>query len=242
MGADRRQPVDELKPTVFLSYAWDDDQSFVRRLRTDLEAAGIAVWQDERDLPSRGPDLPAELRAAIDRADRFVPAIGPAAAKKGCTADTNLFVEWNYARAACKAITAVLRRGDPALIPADFAASQWFDMRDESNYATKLNDLISRLGEPARVGVLHLVPELPRGFLPRQTYLTDLRNRVLGETAQAVITSKQQTAALQGMGGVGKSVLATRSPVTVRPAVASLMGCSGSRLALSPPRTTSSIR
>lgn len=53
------------RPRIFLSYSWRDDKPFVEQLHAGLEAAGFDVWRDERDLPSRGPDLPDELCLAI---------------------------------------------------------------------------------------------------------------------------------------------------------------------------------
>ncbi|KAI9129470.1 hypothetical protein ON05_034655 (plasmid) [Acaryochloris sp. CCMEE 5410] len=54
------------------------------------------------------------------------------------------------------------------------------------------------------------VPELPPHFLPRPQTLKALRERVLNNLAQPVVmTGHQQRIGVQGMGGIGKSVLAT---------------------------------
>ena len=64
------------------------------------------------------------------------------------------------------------------------------------------------------LGELFNVPTLPENFLPRPEDLNTLKAAVLGKNRQAVaVTSKTasggQNVSIQGMGGIGKSVLAT---------------------------------
>jgi hypothetical protein len=204
-----RALLDELKPTVFLSYSWDDDKPFVERLYRDLTKAGLKVWWDEENLPSRGNTLRQELINAIAKADRFVPVIGPVALEKGATEGSNINLEWEFVRESCKAITAVVRDGDPEAMPEDFYARLWFDFRDDAEYDAKMDSLVKRLGdEVAQPGTLSGVPSLPANHLPRPDDLASLSDLVLSDTRSTVVSSAKRTAALQGMGGVGKSVLA----------------------------------
>jgi NB-ARC domain len=54
------------------------------------------------------------------------------------------------------------------------------------------------------------VPNLPPHFLPRPVQLNFLKNQVLANTNQPVaITGKSRSVGVQGMGGIGKTVLAT---------------------------------
>ncbi|MFH7025535.1 MAG: NB-ARC domain-containing protein [Heteroscytonema crispum UTEX LB 1556] len=54
------------------------------------------------------------------------------------------------------------------------------------------------------------VPNLPPHFLPREEQLNPLKNKVLADTNQPVaITAKSRHVGVQGMGGIGKTVLAT---------------------------------
>ncbi|MBW4611140.1 MAG: hypothetical protein KME22_29025 [Hassallia sp. WJT32-NPBG1] len=54
------------------------------------------------------------------------------------------------------------------------------------------------------------VPNLPPHFLPREEQLNPLKNKVLADTNQPVaITGKSRSVGVQGMGGIGKTVLAT---------------------------------
>ena len=54
------------------------------------------------------------------------------------------------------------------------------------------------------------VPNLPPHFLPREEQLNPLKNKVLADTNQPVaITAQSRSVGVQGMGGIGKTVLAT---------------------------------
>ncbi|BAY24597.1 WD-repeat protein [Calothrix sp. NIES-2100] len=60
------------------------------------------------------------------------------------------------------------------------------------------------------LGNLTNVPELPPHFLPRLEELAPLKQKVLSPTKQPVgITGKSRRVGVQGMGGIGKTVLAT---------------------------------
>ena len=65
------------------------------------------------------------------------------------------------------------------------------------------------------MGELFNVPTLPDNFLPRPEDLAALKDAVLGQSKQAVaVTGKAavgggRNVSIQGMGGIGKSVLAT---------------------------------
>ncbi len=54
-----------MKPKLFLSYARDDDEPFVRRLYEDLVKAGFEVWFDRVSMPSRQLTFYQEIRDAI---------------------------------------------------------------------------------------------------------------------------------------------------------------------------------
>src|SRR5262249_36098913 len=84
------------------------------------------------------------------------------------------------------------------------------DFRLSRSYDKGLMELLRLLREqvsplaPFRT----LVPALPPHFLPRRRDLDRLNNLVLTDVERpVVITSAKQTTALQGMGGIGKSVL-----------------------------------
>ncbi len=60
------------------------------------------------------------------------------------------------------------------------------------------------------LGKLSNVPESPPHFLPRPEELQKLKDIVLSETNQRVVdTGRMRRVGVQGMGGIGKTVLAT---------------------------------
>lgn len=67
-------------PRLFLSYARDDDEPFVKRLHADLAQAGFTVWFDRESLMSRGLTFHHEIKDAIrTEVDRLVYVGGPIA-------------------------------------------------------------------------------------------------------------------------------------------------------------------
>ena len=61
---------------------------------------------------------------------------------------------------------------------------------------------------PRSMGKLHGVPELPPHYLPRAAYLAGLKQKLLAGGANVGITGQSSAVGLQGMGGIGKTVLA----------------------------------
>ena len=118
--------------------------------------------------------------------------------------------EWRCALELCIAVTPVLRLGDYNLMPAELSVHHCPDARPERPYADALAELVRVLADPVPpLGALHDVPSLPAHFLPRDADLAFLRETLLADVQRpTVITSAKQTASLQGMGGVGKSVIA----------------------------------
>jgi tetratricopeptide (TPR) repeat protein len=200
--------VAENPSSVFISYSWNDDKPFVEKLDQDLRGEGITVWRDEKNLPSRGTALREELRNAIDAADRFLPVIGPEALKS-----QNVQLEWNHARAQCRAIVPILRKGDSSLIPEDWRGTDaplYFDFRDDSAYAETLGALIGRLKEaPELPGAFKgdAILQPPEGAIPRKEMVT-LINLLRPDRTTAAITGRKGVGTAYAPGGLGKSVLA----------------------------------
>ena len=106
---------------------------------------------------------------------------------------------------------ATLRLGDFVLIPKSLSRFHSVDCRSERPEEGALEELLRLLAEPvpALAPFLTEVPRLPPHFLARKNELRRLEGLVLADVQRStVITSAKQTAALQGMGGIGKSVLA----------------------------------
>lgn len=205
-----------LNPTVFLSYARGDDERFVRRLHDDLEAAGFDAWFDRVDMPQRPLTFHQEIEDAIRERDRVIYIAGPAAA-----ASDYLRQEWRFALALDRPVLPLLRIGDfEDVLPGQLALTHCEDFRDDAEYEARLNRLIVNLRQPEPpLGHLKGVPSLPRTFLARphlmrrvkEALLVDLQRPVVVTGAAATAEDQgdaPQQIGVQGMGGIGKSVLA----------------------------------
>jgi hypothetical protein len=101
------------KPRLFISYARNDDEPFVKRLHGDLTRAGFDVWWDRVSMPNRGLAFTKEIADAIAAAERVLLICGPAALKSDYVTR-----EWTFAlEEACKVITPVVRICDFADVP-----------------------------------------------------------------------------------------------------------------------------
>jgi len=191
---------------IFISYARDDDEPFVKQLYQDLTENGIDVWWDHKAMESRGRTFLQELRDAIEGSDRLIAVIGPNAV----TSDY-VKAEWEHALLFAKGVVPILRCGDYDLVPSDLSKLHCPDFRKERPYNEALEELLDILATPVpELGpFLTAVPSLPPHFLPRFDEIARLGENVLADIQRpTVITSAKQSTALQGMGGVGKSVTA----------------------------------
>ena len=193
--------------TVFLSYSRHDDEDFVKRLYTDLTEAGFTVWYDRQSLMSRGKTFHQEIKDAIHtEVDRLIYVGGP-------NATLSLYVreEWRFALECDDVmVIPILRKGDYDQVPGELSLLHCEDFRDDSLYGTALAKLIRSLHEPnPKLGGLFAVPSLPPHFLARPDLMARVRDALLVDlqTTQ-VITSADARVGMQGMGGIGKSVLA----------------------------------
>ena len=84
------------------------------------------------------------------------------------------------------------------------------DFRTDANYDERLATLKRQLAEPvAPIGQFHNVPALPPHFLNRSEALDTLRELVIADVDKpTLISAEKRTTAVEGMGGLGKSVLA----------------------------------
>lgn len=195
------------KVRVFLSYARGDDEPFVRRLHDDLTAAGFTVWFDRDSLMSRGLTFHQEIRDAIRcEVDRIVYVGGPKAALSPYVKEEwQLGLQFDHV-----VVTPILRLGDYPEIPGELGLLHCEDFRDDTNYDASLANLVTHLIQPnPKLGALLGVPDLPPHFLARPELMRRVKDALLVDlqTAQ-VITSADSSVGVQGMGGIGKSVLA----------------------------------
>jgi WD40 repeat protein len=202
---------------LFLSYARDDDEPFVARLCTALATAGFEVWFDRASMPSRQLTFHQEIRDAVTACDRLILIIGP-------NAITSDYVtqEWRFAYfEAVKCVNPIVRLDGAAaarkkidgysLIPGDLRLIHAEDFRDDSQFDAHLVNLIRQLNDPLTpAGKLVAVPELPPHYLDQPARLAALRDILLADLQKPVVVSGARArVGLQGMGGIGKSVLAS---------------------------------
>ncbi len=193
------------KPSLFLSYGRNDDEAFVAQLYADLKNRAFEVWWDRKSMPSRDRTFTQEIRDAIDRHDRLILIVGPAA-----MASKYVRQEWGYAREAQKVIIPILRVGDYTLLPQELSRLHCPDFGPSRPYGEALEELLRILQEPVpEVGSVRRVPAYPPHFLPRAEQFERLKELVLADVVSpAVITAARRTTVLHGMPGSGKSVLA----------------------------------
>jgi len=192
---------------VFLCYARNDDEPFVHRVYDALTAAGFDVWFDRVSSPSRQLTFHEEIREAITACDRLILVVGPNAVTSEYVTE-----EWRFAYfEAVKWVNPILRLGDYNLIPEDLRVIQAEDFRDDAQFDKHLADLIRQLAvPPPPVGKLVGVPELPAHYREQPDRLVELRDLVLTDLRKPVVLSGAAgRSGLRGMGGVGKSVLAS---------------------------------
>jgi WD40 repeat protein len=67
---------------------------------------------------------------------------------------------------------------------------------------------ISSAPFPPNIARLHGVPNLPPHYLPREDVLAEIKQKLLVGDASIAITGQGQAVGVQGMGGIGKTVLA----------------------------------
>jgi hypothetical protein len=72
----------------------------------------------------------------------------------------------------------------------------------------RAESVISSAPFPPGLARLHGVPDLPPHYLPREADLSGLKEKLLAEGALLGITGKSSAVGVQGMGGIGKTVLA----------------------------------
>jgi WD40 repeat protein len=201
---------------LFLSYSRSDDEPFVWRLCEGLKAAGFEVWFDRVSMPSRELSFSQEIEDAIMAHDRLVLVVGP-----GAAASDYVTHEWRFAfHQAVKCVNPIVRlngadaAGKPIdgydLIPEDLRGPHAEDFRDDAQFDLHFENLVRQLSDPLPpIGKLVAVPDLPPNYIEQRDRLANLRDMLLADLRKpVVVTGDAGRVGLQGMGGIGKSVLA----------------------------------
>jgi len=199
---------------LFLSYARSDDTEFVAKLYHDLTHHGFNVWWDMKEMPNRALTFLQEIRDAVHEADRLIAIIGPNAIKSDYVR-----AEWEHALLFCKGIVPIMRIGDYNSIPPNLNEDLFTnvpklhcpDFRDKRPYEEAIQELLRILSQPlVQLGDLTGVPPLPPHYQLRKDDLIQIGKIALEDTqAPVVITAEKDSSVLYGMGGIGKTVLAS---------------------------------
>src|SRR5215469_3154389 len=188
---------------VFISYAHRDGADLAQRLQKDL-ATKFDAWLDTKRL-SIGDIWSSEIEQAIDRADVVLALLSAGSFTSDiCRAEQGRALD----KGKCVLPLRVHRDCD---IPLQLQTRQWLDFSNLRLYPEQLPKLIESIEKrvgvvlPAELLIRHNnAPSLPQNFVNRPELLEALRNTLFteGENRNTAIT------AMQGMGGIGKTVLA----------------------------------
>jgi WD40 repeat protein len=190
---------------IFISYAREDGAELAQRLRTDLVSNGFKPWIDARQITG-GDSWTDEIERGIDGADAVLALLSPG----------------SYASRICRAEQLRALRKDKLVIP--LLAKTAFDIplhlepcnfRDFTGvmpYDTQLHVLLEDLRESRDGANLKAeyrctyvtAPPLPLNFVARPEEQHDLRQVVMANTDAIGVA----LTALEGMGGIGKTIMA----------------------------------
>jgi 1,2-phenylacetyl-CoA epoxidase catalytic subunit len=189
---------------VFISYARKDGRALALQLRDDLESANHEVWLDTANIGG-GADWALGIEQAIDN----------------CTIALVLLSAGSYVSEICRGEQLrALRQGKrviPLLVQADADRPVYLehlnyrDFSNASGYADALNALLTEIetGEIVELPEAYRqtstnAPSLPDHYVERVGALDDVRQALLSDNTDRRVA----LTALQGLGGIGKSVLA----------------------------------
>ena len=189
---------------LFISYAHRDGGGLAARLQRDLQAQGFDVWLDKHRLLG-GDVWTKEIELAIDRCD-----VALALLSTGSYESDICRAEQQRSLAKRKPVIPVRVQRD-CDVPLPLQTRQHVDFSRDANYPESLHQLLTSIRK--NLGVIappdtqpryNNAPPLPDNFVDRPEILTDLRNALFQDAPNRNIA----LTALQGMGGIGKTVLA----------------------------------
>lgn len=193
---------------VFISYCWVD-KNFVWSLADRLKAQDLSVWIDKREIEP-ADRIPEQVQKALVECDILILMWSQASSRSDWVKD-----EWNAALAYRKrTIPCVL---DDMTLPGRLEDVLYIDFRDREQ---GMQMLLQALAKPVDRPPKHIfsshpdldqrIQNIPYGnnpnFTGRQEYLDTLRRLLVFEKTTAIT----QPVSISGLGGVGKTQIATR--------------------------------
>ncbi len=200
--------------SIFISYA-HADTSFVQRLQADLQQRGFAAWVDVAGL-SGGQQWRRELEAAIDRSQVLLVVLSPEAVDS-----RYVQIEYGYAIDEGKLVIPLYCRA--CHVPMELRNTQWVDF--QHSYEQGLEALLHALHQYTRTSpvlapsgssspltsrpVMQHPVERPWNVpYVRNSFFTGrdpLLTRLHEQLSQSKSAALNQSAALSGLGGIGKT-------------------------------------
>jgi WD40 repeat protein len=189
-------------PAVFLSYAREDGSELAQRLQHDLAAAGFDAWLDMQQVGG-GARWTVEIEGAIDRAQVVLALLTPGSYASGmCRAEQLRSLRKG------KCVIPVFTGYGAEVVPIHFEGRNWRkypeQWRDLLGDIERLNGAVLPEGyRDTRVSYITTPPTVAN-YIDRPEAFRSLRDRLLGADGHRAIA----LTALEGMGGIGKTVLA----------------------------------
>lgn len=190
---------------VFISYARKDGAELAQRLQADLQQRGYEPWLDKQRIEG-GASWTNSIEEAIDAADYLLALLTPGSYRSEiCRAE-----QLRSLRKGKCVIPLMAQQGCD--IPLHLEAKNYRDFSVGRKYHQSLNELLTDLRdrngvplkEEFRVTSYITVPPLPVNFVERPEAVAALRNALMADDGGRHVA----LTALQGMGGIGKTVLA----------------------------------
>ncbi|MBZ0280696.1 MAG: TIR domain-containing protein [Anaerolineae bacterium] len=190
---------------IFISYARKDGRELALRLQADLQNAGLSAWLDTNEIDG-GASWSSDIEQAIE----------------DCDVTLTLLSRASFISEICRAEQLrALRKGKrviPLLVqpdadrPLHLEHLNYRDFTDTTQFDEQFVTLLTDIREGKatnlptnRQQTPNNAPKLPENFVARLEELTALRRAVMGDDTDR----KVALTALRGMGGIGKSVMAT---------------------------------
>jgi len=193
------------QPRVFISYARKDGKDLAQRLKEDLKNKGFEAWLDTQRIDG-GASWTDTIEHAIDEADYLLA----------------LLTHGSYRSEICRAEQLrALRKGKcviPLLaqansdIPLYLEARTYRDFSSKGKYGSSFDALLKDIRENRGVVLKEqyrhtsyvTVPPLPNNYIERPEAIASLRAALINDDGGMNVA----LTALQGMGGIGKTILA----------------------------------
>jgi WD40 repeat protein len=189
---------------VFISYARKDGAVLAHRLQSDLAKQNFDAWLDKRRIAG-GATWTKEIEAALDEAEYVL-----ALMTSGSYVSEICRAEQLRALRKGKCVIPLMAQRD-AEVPLHLETKNYRDFTADSRYAQAftevLSDLHTRNGVPLRREFQQTyvtAPPLTVNFVERPEALAALRDALITDDGGYHIA----LTALEGMGGIGKTVLA----------------------------------